>query len=81
MMRRSIVYLAGGFRTRWQDRVSLLDGFEFIDPSQHKLTDPKAYTAWDLNAISRADIVLAYLERGWPDETYWRKLKEKLKTL
>src|SRR5262245_9766764 len=66
MMSRPAVYLAGGFRTKWRDRVRRLEGFIFLDPSQHHLREPRNYTAWDLDAIRRADVVLAYLEKENP---------------
>lgn len=63
------VYLAGGFKTAWQDRVverlSTL-GFTCCDPRVHGLDDPKEYTAWDLEGVKRSDMVMAYLDNGNP---------------
>ncbi len=58
------IYLAGGFRTGWQRRVHDRLGriCEVLDPSLHGLTDPAAYTTWDLEAIKRSDAVLAVME-------------------
>jgi len=61
------VYLAGGFRSGWQEVVKAqATGIEMLDPSEHSLEDPAEYTNWDLAAIRRADIVLAYMERDNP---------------
>lgn len=61
------IYLAGGFKSGWQDRViSTYPQFEYLDPRSHGLTNPDAYTAWDLAAIKACDIVFAYLEKDNP---------------
>lgn len=63
----SVIYLAGGFRSGWQSKVaSVLVGCQLLDPSLHGLEAPSDYTAWDLDAIRRSDIVLAYMEAGNP---------------
>ena len=42
-------------------------GFHYHDPRSHGFEgDPAAYTAWDLDAIRRSDLVFAYLERDNP---------------
>ena len=43
-----------------------LDGHEILDPSQHGLTDEKAYTDWDLAAIRQCDCVVAFMESSNP---------------
>lgn len=64
---KSAIYLAGGFRSGWQARARVvLEGYEVLDPSTHGLKDPKEYTEWDLAAIRRCDIVLAYMEKDNP---------------
>lgn len=61
------VYLAGGFRSGWQAKLStLIPSLLYIDPSKHGLTDPMRYTEWDLQAIRRSDLVFAYLEATNP---------------
>lgn len=62
------VYLSGGMRSGWQDAiVKEVDGVViFLDPRSHGQNEEKNYTAWDLTAISRADIVFAYLEADNP---------------
>lgn len=68
------IYLAGGFKSGWQDDVKeafeLRPDVEFFDPREHKLHDPRDYTKRDLEAIREADVVLAYMESdnpGWPN--------------
>lgn len=59
----SSVYLAGGFKSGWQDlAASVLRDFFIYDPSKHNLSAPSDYTRWDLAAIEQSDIVLAYME-------------------
>lgn len=59
--------MAGGFRSGWQAGViKQLPGYEFLDPSQHNINDPKEYTNWDLDAIRQCDIVLANMESTNP---------------
>ena len=61
------VYLAGGFRSGWQEKVfSALPDLVYKDPSKHGLTDPVLYTEWDLQAIRESDVVFAYLEATNP---------------
>ena len=64
---RKKIYLAGGFRSGWQEIVkNELPDFDLLDPSVHDLQDPKAYTEWDLSAVSQSDIVLANMEQSNP---------------
>lgn len=66
-MRAVKIYLAGGMRSGWQDRVArLLPDCALIDPRGHGLERPEDYTAWDLAGVASADIVLAYMHPGNP---------------
>jgi len=62
------IYLAGGFRSKWQaEATSRLAGFfELLDPSAHNINDPAEYTRWDLEAVRQSDIVLANMEASNP---------------
>jgi len=65
--KRLTVYLAGGFRSRWQDNVKDNCAYlNIIDPSQHGLDKEDEYTAWDLEAIRGSDVVFAYAEATNP---------------
>lgn len=60
---RKTVYLSGGHHSGWQNAIAnRVEGFDFIDPSKNGLSDPKLYTAWDLDAIRKSDIIFAYFE-------------------
>ncbi len=64
---KPIIYLAGGFRTNWQAAVrAALPGVQLLDPSTHSLAEPADYTRWDLDAIRKSDIILAYMEETNP---------------
>jgi len=57
------VYLAGGLHSGWQDHImGTVPRFIFYDPRTHQLQKPREYTLWDLEAIRKSDIVLAYFE-------------------
>jgi nucleoside 2-deoxyribosyltransferase len=62
------IYLAGGFRSRWQAEaaVRLAGSFELLDPSEHNIQDPAEYTRWDLEAVRQSDILLANMEASNP---------------
>ena len=61
------VYLAGGFKSGWQDNVKLnVPKLRYLDPRSHGLTRSAEYTAWDLTAVRRCDCVFAYLEASNP---------------
>lgn len=61
------VYLAGGFKSNWQEKVrEALPQLIYFDPRQHNLQDPKQYTQWDIDAIEECDIVFAYMEQSNP---------------
>ncbi|MGA3959682.1 nucleoside 2-deoxyribosyltransferase domain-containing protein [Ralstonia nicotianae] len=65
---RRKIYLAGGFRSNWQEKVAqrLTNSYELLDPSAHGIQDPAEYTRWDLDAVRQADIVLANMEASNP---------------
>ena len=62
------IYLAGGFRSKWQAKVAarLSGSFELLDPSAHNIQDPVEYTRWDLEAVRQSQIVLANIEASNP---------------
>ncbi len=61
------IYLAGGMKSQWQDRViSALPQYSFVDPRGHGLSEEKAYTEWDLRGIRDSQIVLAYMDSANP---------------
>lgn len=65
------IYLAGGMRTNWQDKVTariqrLTVPVLFIDPRNHGYADEVSYTSWDICGVERSDIVFAYLEADNP---------------
>ncbi len=65
--KRFAVYLAGGMHSTWQDLVmARVPGCTYLDPRQHGLVRPAAYTAWDMRAIRSSDIVFAYLASDNP---------------
>lgn len=58
------VYLAGGFRSNWQEHVkSAVPMVRYFDPREHNLQDKAQYTLWDLEAIRHCDVVFAYFEK------------------
>ena len=65
--RRIAVYLAGGLHSGWQDRTrAAVPEATYFDPRTHGLSEPSAFTSWDLDAIKRSDVVFAYLEESNP---------------
>ena len=67
------IYLAGGMRSGWQDRVieKIKECYgdemvEFLDPRSHGLKEPAEYTKWDMNAIENCDVVFGYMEKDNP---------------
>ena len=63
----AMVYLAGGMKSDWQDRViAACPHLAFRDPRTHGLTDETEYTEWDLRGIRDSQIVLAYMDAGNP---------------
>lgn len=64
---RRRIYLAGGFKSGWQNFASQeLNSFDILDPSIHNIEEPAAYTEWDLRAIRECDILLANMEESNP---------------
>jgi nucleoside 2-deoxyribosyltransferase len=64
------VYLAGGFRSGWQDKVRAINGFLFLDPKQKERPNGvdlkmslEEYGTWDFHMIRQADIVFVYAEK------------------
>lgn len=62
------IYLAGGMKCGWQDRVTQLapDGVQFLDPRTWATSDPAIYTAKDLSAVRECDCILAYMDSSNP---------------
>jgi len=62
------IYLAGGFKSGWQDQIrSEFAGMaNFIDPRKHEIVPGKSYTAWDLKGVESSNLVFAYLESSNP---------------
>jgi nucleoside 2-deoxyribosyltransferase len=65
------VYLAGGMHNSWRGVVyKAVNGmskiYDFLDPMNHRLNKPDQYTYWDLKAIEKSDILLAYMEKSNP---------------
>lgn len=65
--RPPVVYLAGGFKSGWQDViVKQVPELLYIDPRSHGLKSKYDYTIWDTRAIRQSDIVFAYFESTNP---------------
>lgn len=64
------VYLAGGFRGDWQERVvTYCHNLEFFNPKEkekERNLTLSEYGTWDLHYIKKCDIVFAYFERTNP---------------
>ncbi len=61
------IYLAGGFKSGWQDKVKLaVPQVSYFDPRSHGLIHRSEYAAWDLQAIESSDCVFAFLEQSNP---------------
>lgn len=67
------VYLAGGYRSCWQEKVKSLNGFTWFDPKQKERPKGKIipislneYGTWDLHFINKSDIVFVYAEKTNP---------------
>jgi nucleoside 2-deoxyribosyltransferase len=62
------VFLSGGFKSNWQDKV--INRFErnfiFSNPRTHGLSKNLEYTAWDVHYIKQCDILFAYMEDSNP---------------
>ena len=64
----STVYLAGGFKSGWQDHITHCLRNRYIDPRKKNEIGWSwdKITAWDKYAIRKSDIVFAYLEKDNP---------------
>ena len=61
------MYLAGGFKSSWQnDFINELPFFNYYDPRVHGISEEKGYTLWDLEAIKNCEWLFAYLEKKNP---------------
>ena len=61
------VYLSGGMRSDWQDRVMEAEpNAEYFDPRSHGLKNPFDYVAWDMRHVGMSTIVFAYVEAENP---------------
>lgn len=61
------LYLAGGMKDGWQDKVSkIMPAHELLDPRSWSDPDPLIYTERDLNAIRSSDLVLVYIASNNP---------------
>lgn len=63
------VYLAGGMRGDWQERViesAGHDSFNFINPKKNGSKVFEEFTFWDVLGVNQCDIVFAYLEKSNP---------------
>lgn len=57
------VYLSGGMRGDWRQRVqAAVPCLTYINPQDHGLDIADEYTAWDLLGVRMADVIFAYLE-------------------
>ena len=62
-----IIYLAGGMRDGWQDRVRPLLGSNVVlDPRSWGSPDPAVYTMRDLQGVREADVVLVHMSSSNP---------------
>lgn len=68
MNNKTIVYLAGGMQSGWQNVVidRIRDRCVFFNPQDHMLSNSKEYTTWDLHFVKQSDIIFAYLEKNNP---------------
>lgn len=62
------IYLAGGFKGGWHEKVIASLGKKFIiyNPQTHNLDDIERYTAWDLYHVDKCDILLGYMRSDNP---------------
>ena len=60
------VYLAGGMHGNWRDTYKKFLDLDVFDPCEHGLDKFDQYTTWDLYAIERCDVLLAYMEADNP---------------
>lgn len=62
------IFLSGGFRTNWQEKVihAFQDKFIFFNPREHGLEKDEFYTTWDIHFVRECDIFFAYMESTNP---------------
>jgi len=68
-MENTKVYLAGGLKSNWQDKVidRLKGRAIFFDPRQHGLeSDEKQFTVWDLHHVKNSNLLFVYIEKDCP---------------
>ena len=67
-MYKQRVYLSGGFKSNWQQKVvSELGGdFVFLNPREHRLKDASQYWSWDVHFVRQCDLVFAYVDSDNP---------------
>lgn len=83
---RPKIYLAGGFKGGWHQKVinALGDNFICFNPQAHQLDDADKYTSWDLYHVERCDILLGFMKEDNPSgyglalEIGYAKSKNKL---
>ncbi|WP_412987676.1 nucleoside 2-deoxyribosyltransferase domain-containing protein [Pontimicrobium sp. IMCC45349] len=80
------IYLAGGFKGNWHEKVinSLGNNFICFNPQAHQLDEADKYTSWDLYHVDKCDILLGYMSEDNPSgyglalEIGYAKAKNKL---
>lgn len=61
------IYLAGGFKGGWHEKVTNeLGNFEIFNPQKHNLDEVEKYTSWDLFHVKKCDILLGYMSEENP---------------
>jgi len=68
-MEKQKVYLAGGIRSNWQERVIEKVDAIFYNPRTKEVTKTltlNEFGTWDLHFIKKCDIVFAYMEKTNP---------------
>ncbi len=63
------IYLAGGIRSNWQEKVTSRIDAEFYNPRTKevdKILTLTEFGTWDLHYIKQCDIVFAYMEKNNP---------------
>ncbi len=61
------VYLSGGMRTDWQEKVKkACPNLLFADPMLNCGGEFEEYAAWDVHAVRVCDLVFCYMERSNP---------------
>jgi nucleoside 2-deoxyribosyltransferase len=62
------IYLSGGFRSNWQEK--LIQEFHgqciIFNPRAHFLENHNDYWAWDIHFVNECDILFAYMESENP---------------